>query len=71
MKRKMNAQAKLAHFTARKQHGDSIRIAEATGYSESHVSNVLAGRRSIPKDMANQMYNISRNRVKNSKLAIA
>ena len=71
MKNKMNSQAKLAHFTARKREGDVTRLVETTGYSQSHVSNVIAGRRSVPQDMANGMYNISRSRRKNSELARA
>jgi len=65
----MNRTAKLAFFKARKRNGDVTRVAENTGYSVSHVSNTLAGRRSIPQPVANEMYNISRRRVKNSELA--
>jgi transcriptional regulator with XRE-family HTH domain len=68
MKKQLNCSAKLAYFVARKQRGDSMRVAELTGYSRSHVSNVLAGRRTVPQEMANEMYNISRNRRKNSEL---
>ncbi len=42
--------------------GDGQRISEITGYSESHISNVKAGRRRINSDIANAMYQISRRR---------
>jgi len=35
----------LAFYTTRRRKSDYAVIAEATGYSDSHVSNVLAGRR--------------------------
>jgi hypothetical protein len=69
--RKLNRSAKQAFYVARKREGDVTRLAESTGYSTSHVSNVLAGRRSVPQDLANEMYNISRRRMKNSERAIA
>jgi hypothetical protein len=64
--RKLNRTAKQAFYAARNRQGDVTRLAEATGYSTSHVSNVLAGRRSVPQELANEMYNISRRRMKNS-----
>jgi len=66
---KLNRTAKLNFFKARQRQGDVTRVAETTGYSESHVSNVVAGRRSVPQVMANEMYNITRRRMKNSELA--
>jgi len=67
--KKLNRTAKLAFYTARNRKGDVDRIAENTSYSVSHISNVVAGRRSVPQDIANEMYRISRRRMKNSELA--
>lgn len=63
---KLNRTAKLSFYTARKRSTDSENISNVTGYSQSHICNVLAGRRSVPQIMANEMYNISRRREKNS-----
>jgi hypothetical protein len=67
----LNRTSKLAFYAARNRRGDVTRLADSTGYSASHVSNVLAGRRSVPQDLANEMYNISRKRTKNSERAAA
>jgi transcriptional regulator with XRE-family HTH domain len=66
--KRLNKTAKMAFYTARKRQGDTTRIAEQSGYSVSHVSNIMAGRRSVNQDVANVMYNISRRRVKTSEL---
>lgn len=71
MKRKLNRTAKLSFFNSRKRAGDITRLAETTGYSVSHVSNVASGVRSVPQDLANEMFNISRRRMKNSERFIA
>jgi hypothetical protein len=71
MNRKLNRTAKLSFFTARKRQGDATRIAENTGYSLSHVVNVMNGNRTVSQTMANEMYNISRRRVKNSEKEMA
>lgn len=71
MRRRLNRTAKLSFFNSRKRNGDITRLAEATGYSVSHVSNVVSGVRSVPQVLANEMYNISRRRMKNSERAIA
>jgi len=71
MNRKLNRTAKLSFFTARKRQGDATRIAENTGYSLSHVVNVINGNRTVSQTMANEMYNISRHRVKNSEKEMA
>ena len=65
----LNSTAKLNFFKARQRRGDVTRIAEETEYSVSHVSNVIAGRRSVPQTIANEMYKLSRRRMKNSELA--
>jgi len=64
MKRKMNKTAVLAFYNARQRKGDTTRLAETTGYSVSHVSNIINGRRSVNQDVANAMYNMSRRRMK-------
>lgn len=70
-KSKLNRSAKLTFFNARKRQGDIFRLSESTGYSASHIANVLAGRRSVPQTLANEMYTISRRRIKNSERAVA
>jgi hypothetical protein len=67
-KSKLNRTAKQAFFSARQRQGDAARLSEATGYSVSHVNNVISGRRNVPQILANEMYNISRRRLKNSEL---
>jgi len=62
--RKLNRTAKLAFYNARQRQGDTARLAETTGYSVSHVSNIINGRRSVNQDVANAMYNMSRRRMK-------
>jgi plasmid maintenance system antidote protein VapI len=66
---KLNRTAKLNFFKARKRKGDLNSVAENTGYSKSHVSNVVAGRRSVPQSMADEMYRISRRRTTNKEVA--
>jgi transcriptional regulator with XRE-family HTH domain len=66
--RKLNRTAKLAFYNARQRKGDTARLAEATGYSTSHVSNIINGRRSVNQDVANAMYNMSRRRMKTIEL---
>ena len=60
--RKMNAQAKQALYIVRQRKGDSNRLSEMTGYSQGHVCNVIAGRRSTNENIGNAMYSISRRR---------
>jgi plasmid maintenance system antidote protein VapI len=66
LKRRMNRTAILSFYNARAFNGDVDRLAEATGYSKSHISNVIAGRRSVSTTLADAMYDISRRRTKNS-----
>lgn len=63
MKKTMNKTATLAFYTARKRKGDNSRLSSMTGLSESHISNVTSGRRSINNELADAMYSISRRRV--------
>lgn len=64
LKRRMNSTAILSFYTSRELKGDNTRLSKATGYSESHISNVKSGRRSINDKVANAMYSISRRRIK-------
>ena len=66
MIQKLNRTAKQAFFSARQRKGDAERLSEKTGYSVSHVNNVISGRRNVPQLLANEMYNISKRRMKNS-----
>jgi transcriptional regulator with XRE-family HTH domain len=66
--RKLNRTAKLAFYNARQRQGDTARLAEITGYSTSHVSNIINGNRSVNQDVANAMYNMSRRRMKTIEL---
>jgi hypothetical protein len=63
---RMNRTAKLCFYNARKRDGDARRIASKTGYSVSHVVNIMNGRRSVNDDIANEMHRLSRHRTKNS-----
>ena len=65
----MNRTAKLAFFKARKRTGDTTRLAEETGYSVSHVSNVTSGTRRVNNTIANAMYMLTRRHTRNSELA--
>jgi transcriptional regulator with XRE-family HTH domain len=62
--RKLNRTAKLAFYNARQRKGDTTRLAEMTGYSVSHVSNIINGRRSVNDQVANALYSMSRRRMK-------
>ena len=70
LKRKLNRTACLAFYNARLSYGDVDRLAETTGYSTSHISNVLAGRRKVSNALADAMYSISRRRAKNSEVGV-
>jgi hypothetical protein len=66
---RLNSTAKLAFYNARKRSGDVARLSEVTGYSTSHITNVMNGNRSINPTIANAMYRISARRLKTSELA--
>ena len=68
MRRKLNRGAKVGFFKNRQRRGDQQRLAEVTGYSESHISNVLNYRRRIPQLLANAMYRMIYRRIKNEDL---
>ena len=65
--RKLAAGAKRAVIVSRKRHGDVGQIAFRTGYSESHVSNVLHGRHEN-KRILNFAYNMVRGRTGNARV---
>lgn len=69
MTKRLNSTAKLSFYNARARKGDVVRIADETGYSESHVRQVKNGQRSINEMLGNAFYNISRRRIKNSERA--
>jgi len=70
MNSKLNRTAKQAFYVARSRKGDVTRLSENTGYSMSHISNILAGRRSVNDTIANSMYRMSYRRMKNSEKAV-
>lgn len=63
----MNTGAKLAFYNVRRRAMDNTRIVNGTGYSSSHISNVLAGRRRNP-EIINEAYLISLRRKNNKDL---
>ena len=65
----LNRTAKLSFFTHRQRTGDVTRIADETGYSVSHVSNMINGARRVTDVAANAMYNLTRRRQKNEQYA--
>lgn len=67
----LNRTAKLSFFTHRQKTGDLTRLAEETGYSVSHLSNVVNRRRKVNNTIANAMYMVARRRQKNSEYANA
>jgi hypothetical protein len=67
----LNRTAKLSFFTHRQKTGDLTRLAEETGYSVSHLSNITSLRRKVTNEIANAMYMLTRRRAKNSEFAQA
>ena len=65
----LNRTAKLSFFTHRRRTGDVTRIADETGYSVSHVSNMINGVRRVTNEAANAMYMLTRRRQKNEQFA--
>ena len=65
----LNRTAKLSFFTHRQRTGDVTRLAEETGYSASHISNMINGARRINDTVANAMYMLTRRRAKNEQYA--
>jgi lambda repressor-like predicted transcriptional regulator len=67
----LNRTAKLSFFTHRQKNGDLTRLSDETGYSVSHLSNVVNRRRKVNNTIANAMYMVARRRQKNSEYANA
>jgi hypothetical protein len=65
----LNKTAKLSFFKHRKRQGDVTRLSEDTGYSVSHISNMISGTRKVNQNVANAMYNMTRRRQKNEEFA--
>ena len=65
----LNRTAKLSFFTHRQKQGDVQRLAEETGYSTSHIYNMINGARRVNDTVANAMYNLTRRRMKNEEYA--
>ena len=59
--KKLSYTQKLANYNQRKRHGDVVKIAWETNYSETHVSDVLNGRCGNYRIM-NKAYDIARGR---------
>ena len=66
LKRRMNRTAILSFYSKRTRRGDIQRIAEETGYSVSHVSNMINGVRKVTDVAANAMYMLTRRHQKNA-----
>ena len=56
---------KMTVIASRQRRGDVTRVAEATGYSVSHVSRVMRGERNN-EGILSSAYRRTRRRVKNS-----
>ena len=67
----LNRTAKLSFYISRKRSGDLTRLSEETGYSVSHLSNVVNKRRKVNNTIANAMYMVARRRQKNAEYANA
>jgi lambda repressor-like predicted transcriptional regulator len=67
----LNRTAKLSFFTHRQKNGDLTRLSDETGYSVSHLSNVVNRRRKVNNTIANAMYMVARRRQKNNEYANA
>jgi hypothetical protein len=59
---KLSNYQKLAYFRARKRSSDSETVAWNTGYSRSHICNVIAGRRSLNTTIADSLYETAKGR---------
>jgi ABC-type molybdenum transport system ATPase subunit/photorepair protein PhrA len=65
----LNRTAKLSFFTHRQKQGDLTKLAETTGYSVSHLSNITNGARKVNNLIANAMYMLTRRRQKTEAFA--
>lgn len=69
MTNKLNMPARLAFYNARSRKTDSGKLTEQFNgyYSQSHISNVLAGRR-WNSEIVNGAYRMASRRMKNSEI---
>lgn len=58
---------KIAKFQQKRRRGDQVNVATETGYSRSHVSNVLNGRRNN-STITSAAYRIANRRLTNEQL---
>jgi len=58
---------KVAKFQQKRRRGDGVNVAAETGYSRSHVSNVLNGRRNN-SSITSAAYRIANRRLTNEQL---
>lgn len=62
MAKKLSLNEKVSYFKTRKQPGDITNVADDTGYSVSHVSNIVAGRRNVNEVIGNALYDTAKGR---------
>jgi hypothetical protein len=65
MKNKLSTNEKRALYNARKRKGDSIKLSNELPWSNTHIVNVLAGRREN-NYIIDQAYKLSYRRKENS-----
>lgn len=61
-KNKMTSFEKLEFFRNRQRRGDLTVLSDLTDYSISHISNVIAERRNLPKSLADAAYTLTSRR---------
>jgi hypothetical protein len=61
---KISNMAKIASINSRKRTGDVTRVSSRTGYSVSHVSDVLNGHY-VNERIINSAYDLTRGRIQN------
>ena len=66
--RRMDRYEMRNFWEARRRDGDISRVAERTGFSRSHVGNMVNDRRRLDENVARELRRISRNRTTNSVL---
>ena len=64
---KLSYTQKISKINRKLRTGDVTLVAEATGYSTSHVSDVLAGKYNNQR-IVNRTYDMTRNRMENLEL---
>jgi hypothetical protein len=61
---KISLIAKIASINSRRRTGDVTKVSERTGYSTTHVSDVLNGHY-VNKSIINSAYDMTRGRIQN------